>query len=218
MGLFITFEGGEGTGKTTQARILAERLAPALLLHEPGGTPLGEALAAWLRESGREVSFPRFLRPWSRRKSWGRLDSVTELFLFAAARAQLVASVIRPALEWGDTVICDRFADSTVAYQGYGRGLDLAQVAQVNALATQGLRPHLTVLLGLSVEEGLRRTRGASHRMEQEGAAFHERVRQGYLEMARQEPDRWLVLNARLPIEETARRVWERVQALRAGA
>lgn len=198
MSLFITFEGGEGSGKSTQAGVLYRRLLkmgiPALLTHEPGGTPLGKQLRRWL-------------------KGEGEIDPQTELLLFNASRAQLVSRVIRPALEKGTVVICDRFADSTTVYQGYGRGLDFALIEAVNNIATQGLRPDLTVLLDVTVEQGLDR-KSLRDRFEREEAAFHQRVRQGYLEMAKREPGRWLVIDASLPRKEITRLIWERMEPI----
>ena len=198
MSLFITFEGGEGCGKSMQAKALYRRLlrsgVPALLTHEPGGTPLGSALRRWL-------------------KFQEEFDPQAELLLFNASRAHLVSRVIRPALEKGTVVICDRFSDSTTAYQGYGRGLDFALIESANSMGTQGLRPDLTVLLDFPVEQGLARKR-RHDRFEREGLAFHHRVRQGYLEMAKKEPERWLVIDASLPKREIGRLIWERVEPL----
>ncbi len=129
------------------------------------------------------------------------------------SRAHLVSQVIRPALEKGSLVICDRFADSTTAYQGYGRGLDFALIEAANNIATQGLRPDLTVLLDISVERGLAR-KNLRDRFEREELAFHQRVRQGYLEMAAKEPGRWLVLDGSLPKREIESIIWQRVQQL----
>ena len=198
MSLFITFEGGEGSGKSTQAGVLYRRLlkmgVPALLTHEPGGTPLGKQLRRWL-------------------KGEGEIDPQTELLLFNASRANLVSQVIRPSLEKGTVVICDRFADSTTVYQGYGRGLDFALIEAVNNIATHGLRPDLTVLLDVPVEQGLARKK-LRDRFEREGTAFHQRVRQGYLEMAKREPGRWLVIDASLPRKEITRLIWERMEPI----
>lgn len=197
MSLFITFEGGEGSGKSTQVRVLHRRLLrmgiPAVLTHEPGGTPLGNRLRRWLK--GEE------------------LDPHTELLLFNASRAHLVSQVIRPALKSGTVVICDRFAESTIAYQGYGRGLALNLIEAANSIATQGLKPDLTILLDIPVEQGLARKR-LSDRFEKEDLAFHQRVRRGYLEMAKKDPQRWLVIDASLPKKEIERLIWERVQQL----
>ena len=196
MSLFITFEGGEGSGKSTQARALYRRLLklgiPAILTHEPGGTPLGKDMRRWL-------------------KFKGELDPETELLLFNASRAQLVSQVIRPALKSGTIVICDRFYHSTIAYQGYGRDLDFDLIEAANNIATQGLCPDLTVLLDIPVEQGLARKR-LRDRFEREELAFHQRVRQGYLEMAKQEPERWLVIDGSLPKKEIARLIWQRVE------
>ena len=200
-GLLITFEGGDGAGKSTQARRLRSRLARAghsvRLAAEPGGTALGQRLRRLLKFSRHEIT-PQ-----------------AELLLFLASRAQLTHEVILPALAEGAIVICDRYADSTAAYQGYGRGLDLESIHRLNAGATQGLRPHLTVLLDAPPEEALqRRAPEARDRMERGAASFRDRVREGYRELARNEPDRWLVVDARLPKAEVARRVWERVSPL----
>jgi dTMP kinase len=198
LSLFVTFEGGEGSGKSTQARVLYRRLLklgiPALLTHEPGGTPLGKQLRRWL-------------------KGEGEIDPQTELLLFNASRAHLVSQVIRPALEKGTVVICDRFADSTTVYQGYGRGLDFALIEAVNNIATHGLHPDLTVLLDVTVEQGLDR-KSLRDRFEREETAFHQRVRQGYLEMAKREPGRWLVIDASLPRKEITRLIWERMEPI----
>ena len=144
MALFITFEGGEGCGKSVQARVLYIRLSqlviPAVLTHEPGGTPLGKKLARWLK--------------WT--EDMG-ISPLAELLLFNTSRTQLVDEVIRPNLEWGKVVICDRYADSTTAYQSYGRGLDLEMVKAINNAATQGLKPDLIILLDIPAEEGLAR-------------------------------------------------------------
>jgi len=196
--LFFTFEGGEGCGKSTQARALQRRLLsmgiPALVTHEPGGTPLGNDLRRWL-------------------KGEGEIDPLTELLLFNASRAHLVYQVIRPALDGGSIVICDRFSHSTIAYQGYGRGLDLGLIETVNNIATQGLRPDLIVLLDIAAEQGLGRKK-LRDRFEKEEIAFHQRVRQGYLGMAKKDPQRWLVIDGSLPRKEVERLIWERVEQL----
>jgi dTMP kinase len=202
LGLFVTFEGVRGCGKSTQARALKALAEDAgrsvTLTREPAGCPLGQRV--------RELLSDRSLK----------LDARSELFLFVAARAQHVAEVIRPALEHKDIVICDRFSDSTVAYQGYGRGLDLDDVHMVNRMATRGLVPDLTVLLNVPVEMGLGRKAGEKlpDRIGQEGAQFHERVRQGYLAMAAREPDRFLVRDGTLPPEEITRTIWRRLEPL----
>lgn len=201
-GLLLTLEGVEGSGKSTQAHALADRLKGegyrVVLCREPGGTPLGEALRLLIFDRGLAVD------PWA------------ELFLFAASRAQHVDEVIGPALARGQVVICDRFTDSTLAYQGYGRGLDLEMVGIVNHIASRGLRPRLTVLLDLPVEQGLARTSpdATGDRICQEDMAFHRRVRQGYLQLAAQEPQRFLVVDANLPSPEITERVWQRLSPL----
>ncbi|HUS81786.1 MAG TPA: dTMP kinase [Dehalococcoidia bacterium] len=199
-GLFITFEGGEGAGKTTQVGLLQQRLQrigrALVVTREPGGTALGERL--------RDIIF----RPG--------LEGETELLLILAARAQLLAEVIRPALERGEAIICDRYSDSTLAYQGYGRGLDLAATAAANDLATGGLRPDLSILLDLPVDAGLARKAGGYEwdTIGHESREFHERVRHGFHELAAAEPQRWLIVDATLPIEDVSEMIWERVHAL----
>ena len=202
MALFITFEGGEGSGKSSQAGVLYRRLCklaiPALLTHEPGVTPLGKKIARWLK--------------WTQDTD---ISPVAELLLFNTSRAQLGTEIIRPNLESGKVVICDRYADSTTAYQGYGRGLDLPMVVAVNEVGTRGLKPDLTVLLDMPVKEGLARKRGERRdRFEGEAIAFHQRVREGYLALAAAEPERWLVVDATLPKAKVERIIWERVSRL----
>ena len=202
MALFITFEGGEGCGKSFQAKALYRRLSrlavPALLTREPGGTSLGKRLARCLK--------------WAQNTY---MSPLTELLLFNASRAQLIDEVIQPNLAEGKTVICDRYADSTTAYQGYGRGLDLEIVTAINNAATQGLKPDLTVLLDISVEAGFNRKGAKKHdRFEQEEVAFHQRVREGYLKMAAREPERWLVVNASQSKAKIAEIIWQRISQL----
>jgi dTMP kinase len=202
MSLFITFEGGEGSGKSVQAKVLFRRLSdlavPVLLTHEPGGTPFGEKLGHWLK--------------WARD---AYISPLTELMLFNASRAQLVAEVIQPNLKSGKAVISDRYADSTTVYQGYGRELDLAMVKATNKAATQGLKPNLTILLDIPVEEGLARKMARKQdRFEQETTAFHQRVREGYLELAAAEPRRWLVMDATQSKRQIADIIWQRVSRL----
>ncbi|HWP23058.1 MAG TPA: dTMP kinase [Candidatus Binatia bacterium] len=196
---FITFEGGDGTGKTTQIRALGEYLSAkgrlCLLTREPGGTPLGELIRKVLLEAGDRQIVPP-----------------AELFLYLADRAQHVGEVIRPAIESGKIVLSDRFTDSTVAYQGYGRGIDLGLLRKLNDVADQGCRPDLTFLLDCPVEAGLARTarrgleakRPSEDRFEREGMKFHEKVRAGFLEMARAEPKRFRVIDALRSIDEIA--------------
>ncbi len=202
MSLFITFEGGEGCGKSVQAGVLSRRLSklavPTLLTHEPGGTPFGKRIGRWLK--------------WSEDTD---ISPLTELLLFNASRAQLVAEVFQPSLGKGKVIICDRYADSTIAYQGYGRGLDLEMVKAVNDTATQGLEPGLTVLLDMSVEEGLARKRDMKQdRFEQEALSFHQRVREGYLKLAANDPPRWLVIDATQSKRKIAEIIWQRVSQL----
>jgi dTMP kinase len=202
MSLFITFEGGEGSGKSVQAKELYRRLSqlaiPVLLTHEPGGTPFGNKLGRWLKwAQGTDIS------------------PLVELMLFNASRAQLVTEVIKPSLDGGKVVISDRYADSTTAYQGYGRGLDLEMVKATNNAATQGLKPDLAILLDISTEDGLARKRARRQdRFEQEEIAFHHRVREGYLKMATDEPKRWLVVDASQSKEKIAEIIWQRVRQL----
>ena len=185
MSLFITFEGGEGSGKSVQSRALYRHLVrsqkPVILLHEPGGTRLGKSISYWLK--------------WSRKTG---ISPLAELLLFNASRANLVHEVIKPALRDGKIVICDRFADSTIAYQGYGRGLDLDMVKSACDIAMQDIRPDLTILMDVPVTEGLARKarmKAEGDRFEKSEVAFHERVHEGYLKMAKDEPERWLVVD-----------------------
>jgi dTMP kinase len=202
MALFITFEGGEGSGKSTQAKALYRRLCqlaiPALLTHEPGGAPLGRKIARLLK--------------WAQDVD---ISPVAELLLFNVSRAQLVTEIIRPNLESGKVVICDRYVDSTTAYQGYGRELDLSVVATINEAGTLGLIPDSTILLDMPVEEALARKRGKKQdRFEQEAIAFHQRVRDGYLKLAAAEPERWLVVDANKSKNEIAEVIWQRISKL----
>jgi dTMP kinase len=187
LSLFITFEGPEGSGKTTQISLLADHLRQqgddVLLTREPGGTPIGDRVRSILLDPVHTEMLPP-----------------TEFLLFSAARAQHVGQVIRPHLARGGTVLCDRFADSSLAYQGYGYQLDLEIRRAITRFATVGLVPDLTLYFDLPVEVGLRRKAGgdgdAWNRMEQKEIAYHERVRAGYLDMAHQEPERWAVVDA----------------------
>ncbi|MCL4441680.1 MAG: dTMP kinase [Firmicutes bacterium] len=189
--LFIVFEGVDGSGKSTQLNLLNKFLTakqiPTCTTREPGGTPVGEKIRELLLD-------PNF----------SEIQGRTEALLYAAARAQLVAQVIRPQLEQGTVVLCDRYIDSTLAYQGYGRGMDIEFLASINALGTGGLSPRLTILLDIPPEEGLVRSRKdrPADRLEKESLGFYGRVRRGYLALAKQNPRGYLVLDARQPVEE----------------
>lgn len=194
-GTFITFEGGEGTGKSTQIRLLAERLEAAGLsvrmLREPGGTVVGEAVRHILLDP-----------------SHAEMGVSAEILLYEASRAQLVDQVIRPALAAGEVVICDRFTDSTTAYQGYARGVDLARIAELNRAATGGLVPDRTLVLDVDPEVGVARaTTHSADRLESEDLAFHRRVREGFLAIAAEEPDRVRIVDASGSAGQVARRV-----------
>jgi dTMP kinase len=186
MGKFITFEGPDGSGKTTQIRRLADWLsaqgAEVLLTREPGGTAISEQIRAVLHDLKNTAMHPR-----------------TEILLYSAARAQLVAEKIRPHLAAGGIVLSDRYADSTLAYQGYGHGLDLETLRLITAFATDRLQPDLTLLFDVDAETGLRRRLaggGEWNRLDDYALAFHQRVRTGYLELARAEPLRWVKVDA----------------------
>jgi dTMP kinase len=189
--MFITLEGPDGSGKSSQLNPLADFLRqsghPVLVTREPGGTAIGDQIRSILMDLKNEAMNPR-----------------TEILLFLAARAQLVEQVIRPHLQQGGIVLCDRYADSTLAYQGYGGGTDLDTLRRMLAFATGGLQPDLTLLLDLEVREGLRRKQACIdewNRLDANPYAYHERVRQGYLELARLEPNRWVVVDADRPPE-----------------
>lgn len=188
--MFITFEGSEGSGKSSQilplSEILSQKGYDVLLTREPGGTSIGEQIRLILSNLDNVA-----------------MEQRTEILLFQASRAQLVEEVIRPHLEKGGVVLCDRYADSTLAYQGYGYQRDLEQVRHLIAFATGDLKPDLTLFLDLEVEEGLRRrARGGSlNRLDTYDLDFYQRVRQGYLEMAAREPGRWVVIDAAQPFE-----------------
>lgn len=203
--IFITFEGPEGSGKTTQIRLLAQALEQAgrhaLTTREPGGTRIGDGIRSLLLNLAHTEMSPR-----------------AETLLFNAARAQIVDQVIRPALAQGQVVLCDRYADSTLAYQGFGHGQDLAPLRQLGAYATDGLTPALTIFLDIDPVAGLRRKQAGAadewNRMEAKAVAFHHRVRAGYLALAQNDPARWLVLDAQQPVEVIQAAIWERVDYL----
>jgi dTMP kinase len=202
--MFITFEGLDGSGKTTQVRALAAALRArghnVLLTREPGGTEIGDRIRAILQD-----------------KAHSAMTAQAELLLFCASRAQLVAEVIRPHLEGGGIVLCDRFADSTIAYQGYGRGIDLGLLHAILRFATDGLQPHLTIYLDITPEEGIARRHQASlfgeefSRIDQMALEFHRRVHQGYEALIAAEPARWLRIDAAQPSEAVEQDI---VQAL----
>lgn len=200
MKLFITFEGIDGSGKTTQARALNRNLLksghPVLLTQEPRGTPLGKRLWTVLTRSP-------------------DLSPEAELLLFAAARVEHVTQVIGPALAKGITVICDRFIDSTMAYQGYGRGLPSQLVEKVNTIATVGFRPTRTFLLDLPAEENLRRQGNSlEDPFEKESAAFRLRLQTGFRAMAEREPSRFISVDANAPKRKISDQIWDIVRKL----
>ncbi|MFC1945601.1 dTMP kinase [Chloroflexota bacterium] len=202
MSLFITLEGGEGSGKSEQAMALYRRLyrmdISSVLTREPGVTPLGRRIA--------------YLLKWQQKVL---ISPMAEVMLFNASRAQLLTELIRPSLADGKVVICDRYYDSTLAYQGYGRGLDLEAVRAVNGAGTLGLAPDVTILLDIDCEAGFARKKGKRiDRFEQETMDFHRRVRQGFLEMAKAEPERWIVVDASQTRARVSRDIWLKVAPL----
>lgn len=199
---FISFEGIEGSGKTTQISLalawLRKLAGDVLHTREPGGTAIGDRIRSILLDSGHD-----------------EMAAETEILLFSAARAQIVRQIIRPHLEKGGIVVCDRFYDSTFAYQGYGRGLSLPDLRHITAFATGGLSPDITLYLDLEVEAGLRRkaqTPAEWNRLEAQPLDFHRRVREGYLTLAAAEPGRWWVIDAERPpeiVQDEIRRILE---------
>ena len=200
-GLFITMEGVEGCGKTTQTALLRDYLSglgrDVLVTREPGGTAIGEAIRAILLDRAHVA-----MSAWA------------ELLLYAAARAQHVDEVIRPALAAGRIVLCDRFADSTTAYQGGGRALPSESIERLHEIAIRGVWPDLTLVIDVPPEEGLARARRALDRIESEPPSFHERVREAFCELARREPDRVKLVSGLQPVERVAAAVRTHVDAL----
>ncbi|MBE9508645.1 MAG: dTMP kinase [Chloroflexi bacterium] len=201
--MFITLEGPDGSGKSTQARLLAEWLRgqgyEVVLTREPGGTDIGDQIRVVLHD-------PRNTA----------MGAQTEILLYSASRAQHVAQFIRPALAAGKIVISDRYADSTLAYQGYGRGLDLGTLRAITGFATGGLTPDLTLYLDITAQEGLQRRQSGGdewNRLDAEALEFHQRVRAGYLELVEQEPERWVVIDAARSVEEVQTEIRAQVQA-----
>jgi len=206
LSLFITFEGPDGSGKSTQidltAQFLRRRGYSVLCTREPGGTNIGNQIRYVLHDVANTEMAGR-----------------AEVLLYSASRAQLVQQVILPHLQKGGAVVCDRYADSTYAYQGYGRQLDFDALRLITQFATQNLKPDITIYLDLDVEEGLKRKSAASaagqgewNRMDQLELAFHRRVRAGYLEMAQAEPDRWLVVDATATVTEVHRAICQKLE------
>lgn len=204
--MFITLEGPEGSGKTSQIPRLAEALRRAgyevLTTREPGGTPIGDQIRKVLFDLGNKGMQPR-----------------SEILLFQASRAQLVEEVIRPALAAGQVVLCDRYADSTMAYQGHGHGTDLGQLAEIVRFATGGLKPDLTLFLDITPAEGLQRrdAGGDWNRLDDYDMAFHERVYAGYQALIKAEPERWVRVDAARTPDEIAAEL-ERIALERLGA
>lgn len=213
MGKFITFEGVEGCGKTTQIRLLAEALEKSgmsvRLTREPGGCPISDKIRAILLDASNSEMTPS-----------------AELLLYAAARAQHIHEVIEPAIKAGKTVLCDRFTDATLSYQGYGRGLDLSLIKSLNETATAGCKPDLTILIDCPVEIGLERAvarieAGSAadinhlreERFERESIDFHQRVRSGYLKLAEGSPERFIIIDGTGTPAEISSRILEAVSS-----
>ena len=202
-GILITMEGPDGAGKSTQIELLRKEFEKqgkeVLITREPGGNDISEAIRGIILN-----------------RAYDNMASETEMLLYAAARAQLVHEVIKPALGEGKVVICDRFVDSSAVYQGIGRGLGIEAVYEVNKHALAGIKPELTILLDLSAEEGIRRKKNQAEldRMEALDISFHRMVSEGYRELAKGDPDRILSVDATLPVEEIHEKIMERVKDL----
>lgn len=202
---FITFEGSEGSGKTSQLKELAKWLQSeghkVLVTREPGGTLIGDLIRDILLDPAHK-----------------EMEATTEILLFSAARAQLVGQVIRPHLSEGGIVLCDRYSDSTLAYQGFGRGLELSTLRVITSFATSGLQPALKIYLDVPVEEGLDRRQKAEgsewNRLDAEALTFHQKVRRGYLSLIADEPHRWAVIDAIQPFEVVQQAIRDRIAPL----
>lgn len=200
-GLFITFEGSEGSGKSTQMELIGQYLKSknrsVLFVREPGGVAISEKIREILLDAGNKAMAPS-----------------CEMLLYMAARAQLVEEVIAPALNKGKAVICDRFLDSTVVYQGYGHQMDVAFIKKVGGFATQGIKPDLTFIFDIDAKKGLARIKRAKDRIEQRAMAYHTRVREGYLDIAKKEPKRIKVINSDQSIEDIHQQVRQHIDRL----
>ena len=197
---FIVFEGGDGSGKSTQIKRLSGRLLrrehPYIITREPGGTPLGEQLRKIL-------------------KTRTDLSPLGELLLFVAARQQLVTQIIEPAIRSGKNILSDRFTASTIAYQGYGRGLNISNIVSLNKLATGQIEPDLNILLDLAPEVALSRISGRKKdSFDNSELSFHKRVRQGFIDQAQSNKSKWLVLDANLPAQQLSIEIWHKVKTL----
>lgn len=216
--MFITFEGGEGAGKTTQMRLLAERLAAvgrvARLTREPGGTPLADGIRTLILHPDESLQVMADAGMTAASETMDPMLPITQVLLYSASRAQHTA-LIREWLAAGEIVVCDRYADSTRVYQGAAGGVSEEDILAAERLATGGLKPDLTLLFDLPVEVGLARRQadsaagGELNWLDVESDAFHERVRAGYLALAAASPERWVVVDATAPAEELAERVWQ---------
>jgi dTMP kinase len=200
--MFITFEGCEGCGKTFQSRKISNYLAgvkiPLVSTSDPGGTQLGKELEHFMKQQPHDA-----------------ISAEVELFLFNVCRIQLVKEVISPALQQGKIVLCDRFIDSTLAYQGYGRGIDLTTIKTLHNIATGGMKPDFTILLDIPVDRGLQRKHTKRRdRFEEEDLSFHNKVRNGYLKMAAEEPERWFIVDGVQQAEDISEIIRNKIDSL----